>query len=518
MRSPADTVPGPGVLVVGCGAAGRAAARWLRSAGREVTVADTRPEAALGAAAAELREIGARVAAGGHPPELLEGMALVVASPGVPPSVPLFEAAGRARIPVWGELELGYRALGEPAERLIAVTGTKGKSGVVTLLADALRRSGREVAAAGNLGAPLTSFAGRAAPETLLVVEASSFMLARIVRFRARAAVLLAVSADHLDWHPSLAHYRDSKARIFENQVPGDRIVADAADPAARELAAAAARRTGAGRLPFGGPPGAHDPEVVFTEADDRGLLEKRCGGRREVLADPQTLSRPGRHHRRNLAAAAAAGSLFGATREALEAAAAAFTGMPHALEELPPVAGVRFVNDSRATNPAATRAALQALREEALREAGRPPAIHLILGGILKGGSFAALEPDLGGVAAVHALGRTRERIAAEIRSVPVRLSKNAGDGLEDAVRAAFEAARRTTAAGRESHGGPDSPNRSDTPAGPAPVVLLSPACSSFDGFANYADRGERFRALAADLRARFDDDPGPPAAGGRA
>lgn len=495
MRKTADPIPGPRVLVVGCGAAGRAAARWLRSAGREVTVADARPESELGAAAAELREIGVRIAAGGHPPELLEGRSLVVASPGVPPGVPLFRAARRARIPVWSELELGYRALGEPAQRLIAVTGTKGKSGVVTLLADALRRSGREVAAAGNLGAPLTSFAGRSTPETLLVVEASSFMLARIVRFRARAAVLLAVSADHLDWHPDLAHYRNSKARIFENQTPGDRIVADAADPVALALADAAARRSGAARLPFGGSPGAHDPEVVFTEADDRGRLERRSGGRREVLADPAALALPGRHHRRNLAAAAAAGSFFGVTREALEAAAAAFAGMPHALEELPPVAGVRFVNDSRATNPAAARAALQALGE-----ATPPPAIHLLLGGILKGGSFADLEPALGSVAAVHAFGRTRERIAAEIRSVPVRLPENTDAGLNDAVRSAFAAARRAAA---------------EHPSGPAPVVLLSPAGSSFDGFANYAARGERFRALAAALRARFGDSPGPPAPG---
>lgn len=502
MRKTADPIPGPRVLVVGCGAAGRAAARWLRSAGREVTVADARPESELGAAAAELREIGVRIAAGGHPPELLEGRSLVVASPGVPPGVPLFRAARRARIPVWSELELGYRALGEPAQRLIAVTGTKGKSGVVTLLADALRRSGREVAAAGNLGAPLTSFAGRSTPETLLVVEASSFMLARIVRFRARAAVLLAVSADHLDWHPDLAHYRNSKARIFENQTPGDRIVADAADPVALALADAAARRSGAARLPFGGSPGAHDPEVVFTEADDRGRLERRSGGRREVLADPAALALPGRHHRRNLAAAAAAGSFFGVTREALEAAAAAFAGMPHALEELPPVAGVRFVNDSRATNPAAARAALQAIREGALRETGSPPAIHLLLGGILKGGSFADLEPALGSVAAVHAFGRTRERIAAEIRSVPVRLPENTDAGLDDAVRSAFAAARRAAA---------------EHPSGPAPVVLLSPAGSSFDQFANYADRGERFRALAAALRARFGESPGPPAPGGR-
>ena len=504
MGSATSTVPGPRVLVVGCGAAGRSAARWLAASGREVTVADARPEAELGEAAAELRAIGAQLAPGGHPPELLRGTALVVASPGVPPSVPLFSAARRAGIPVWGEMELGYRALGEPAERLIAVTGTKGKSGVVTLLADALRRSGREAAAAGNLGSPLTSFAGRSSPETLWVVEASSFNLAGISRFRAGAAVLLAVSEDHLDWHPDLAHYRNSKARIFEKQIPGDRIVADAADPVALELAETAARRTGAALLPFGGPPGWRDPEVVFADGPDRGPIEKRSGGGREVLADPAALTLPGRHHRRNLAAAAAAGSFFGVTREALEAAAAAFAGMPHALEELPPVAGVRFVNDSRATNPAATRAALEALAEEALAEAEPAPRIHLILGGILKGGSFAELEPALSGVAAIYAVGQTRERIAAEIRSVPVSLQDSLDAAAEAALRSALEAARRTRSA-------------DDRP----PVVLLSPACSSFDQFASYRDRGDRFRALAARLRDRSRNDrrgdPVEPAGGRR-
>lgn len=508
MGSATSTVPGPRVLVVGCGAAGRSAARWLAACGREVVATDSRPEAELGEAAAELRAIGARLALGGHPPELLAGTALVVASPGVPPSVPLFAAARRAGIPVWGEMELGYRALGEPAERLIAVTGTKGKSGVVTLLADALRRSGREAAAAGNLGSPLTSFAGRSSPETLWLVEASSFNLAGISRFRARAAVLLAVSEDHLDWHPDLAHYRNSKARIFENQIPGDRIVADAADPVALELAETAARRTGAALLPFGGRPGARDPEVVFADGPDRGPdrgpIEKRAAGRRRVLADPAALTLPGRHHRRNLAAAAAAGSFFGVTREALEAAAAAFAGMPHALEELPPVAGVRFVNDSRATNPAATRAALEALAEEALAEAEPAPRIHLILGGILKGGSFAELEPALSGVAAIYAVGRTREQVATEIRSVPVSLQGSLDAAAEAALRSALEAARR----GRSAYG-------------PPPVVLLSPACSSFDQFASYRDRGDRFRALAARLRDRFGNDrrgdPVEPAGGPR-
>lgn len=481
MGESSSAVPGRTALVLGLGASGTAAARCLAALGREVTAADARPEPEVAEAAAALREIGVRVRPGGHPPESLAGQDLVVASPGIPPSVPILAAARSAGIPVFSELELGYRALGEPSGRLVAVTGTKGKSSVVTLLADALRRSGRPAVGAGNLGAPLCSFFGASpAPgssaEPLLVLEASSFMLAGISRFRAATSVLLAVTEDHLDWHPDLDHYRASKARLFENTQPGDRIAADGGDPVAADLALAAAARTGAYYLPFGGPPGEHGDEVLLTGDGPATRIERRTGNRRTLLADTARLRLPGAHQRRNLAAAAAAANLLGAERPAIEAAAAAFAGMPHALEELPPAAGVRFVNDSRATNPAATRAALAALAE-----ADPPPEVHLILGGILKAGRFADLDPALPGVREIQAIGSSRERAAAEITSVPVSLR----DSLDEAAAAAFAAARKTAER---------SPN-------PAPVVLLSPACSSFDQFESYLARGERFRELAARL-----------------
>ena len=486
--SPSPRVPGRTALALGLGVSGTAAARCLAALGREVTAADARPESEVAEAAAALREVGVSVRCGGHPLEFLEGCDLVVASPGIPPSTPILAAARSAGIPVFSELELGFRALGEPAERLLAVTGTKGKSSVVTLLADILRRSGRPAEGAGNLGAPLCSFFGAPAVsggEPLLVVEASSFMLAGTSRFRAGTSVLLAVTEDHLDWHPDLDHYRASKARLFENLRPGDRIAADAGDPVAAELALAAAARTGADYLPFGGRPGGRDDEVLLTGDGPAGRIERRTGGERTVLADAARLRLPGGHQRRNLAAAAAAASLFGVERPAIEAAAAAFAGMPHALEELPAAAGVRFVNDSRATNPAATRAALAALAE-----ADPPPEVHLILGGILKAGRFADLEPSLAGVRTIQAIGESRERAAAEITSVPVSLR----DSLDDAVAAAFAAAGKD-AVGKEAAG-------KDAAAGRAPVVLLSPACSSFDQFESYRARGERFREAAARLR----------------
>jgi len=463
MAHPPDTVPGPEVLVLGAGASGQAAAGYLCRIGRRVLVADSRPEAKIQAASA-LRSLGARVHCGGHPPSLLSGMSLVVTSPGVPPTTDILKAARREGVPVWGELELGYRALGEPAERLVAVTGTKGKSTVVTVLAEALRAQGTPVRACGNLGEPLTALAGSFGEGEVAVVETSSFQLATIARFRARTAVMLEVGEDHLDWHPDLLDYRRSKARLFENQAASDWVVFDGDDPVASGLARNGAAASGAGLLPFGGPAGAHDPEVVL----DAGRVVRRDGAATRVLASLAVLRLGGRHQRKNLAAAAAAGSLLGVRRDAMEAAASGFSGLPHALEEAGSVAGVRFVNDSRATNLQATRAALEALSGDAR------DGIQLILGGILKGGRFAELEGSLGPVEGIQAIGRTRDRIAAEIRSVPVEVH----DTLEEAMETALLRSRR---------GG---------------IVLLSPGCSSFDLFENYGDRGRRFCAAVARLR----------------
>jgi UDP-N-acetylmuramoylalanine--D-glutamate ligase len=455
-------IPGPNVLVLGAGASGQAAARHLGRIGRQVLVADSRAETGIPAVPA-LRSLGARVHCGGHPPALLAGMSLVVTSPGVPLTTDILQSAHREGIPVWGELELGYRALGEPADRLVAVTGTKGKSTVVTLLAEALRRQGTPARACGNLGEPLTALAGSFGPDEVAVVEASSFQLAAIVRFRARIAVMLEVGEDHLDWHPDLADYRRSKARLFENQTASDWVVCDGDDAVASGLATSGAGRSGARLLPFGGPSGAHDPEVLL----DSGRIVRRDGAATRVLASLSVLRHPGRHQATNLAAAAAAGSVLGVRRDAIEAAAAGFPGLPHALEEAGSVAGVRFVNDSRATNLQATRAALDALSGEA------GGGIQLILGGILKGGRFADLEGSLDRVAGILAIGRTRHRIAAEIRSVPVELHET----LEEAMETALERSR------------------------PGGIVLLSPGCSSFDLFENYGDRGRRFCAAVERL-----------------
>ncbi len=488
VRSSPPGIPEGGVLVLGAGVSGLAAARFLASGGRPVAVVDDRPAEEI-ERAEDFRSLGVRLLGGGIPATPPEDVRLIVASPGILPSAPIFRAAGEAGVPVWGELELGYRALGEPAERIVAVTGTKGKSSVVTLIAEALRREGVPAVAAGNLGTPLTRFAAEdpdeasgsagPGPDPVFVVEASSFQLARIERFRPRVAVLLAVSGDHLDWHPDLDHYRSSKAQLFRNQTAEDWVVFDGRDEVASGIARAAVRRTGAHPLPFGDPDAAADPAVVMEDGA-RGRALRRDGSRLTPLARFAALRVPGAHARRNLAAAAAAASVFGAGQEAIEASARAFEGMPYALEEVGTVDGVRFVNDSRATSLAATTAALEALAEEV-----PPRSVGLILGGILKAGRYRDLEGNLDRVAGVWAIGQSRSRVADDIESVPVTLC----DSLEEAVRGAFDAVReRGAAASGEGRG----------------VVLLSPGCSSFDQFASYARRGQAFAEVARDLGAR--------------
>lgn len=482
-------IPEGDVLVLGAGASGLAAARFLSAAGRSVTVADDRPPEAIGRAE-DFRECGAGLPGRGLPTGVPDGVGLVVASPGIPPSAPVFAAAEAAGVPVWSELELGFRALGEPADRIAAVTGTKGKSSVVTLTSEALRLQGIPAAACGNLGIPLTAYAVAGSAEaaslppggvrdTVFVIEASSFQLSRIARFRPRAAVLLAVSGDHLDWHPDLDHYRASKARIFENQTPADWAVFDREDPVASGIAEAAAAETGAQALPLGLPRAGRAPQVVM-ESGVRGRVVYVAAGRVRPLARFASLRVPGEHGRRNLAAAAAAAQLFGAGQTAIEAAARSFAGMPHALEEVGMAEGVRFVNDSRATSLAATTAALEVLSEEA-----PPRSVALILGGILKAGSYGDLEEHLGCVAGVWAIGESRDLAVEAIRSVPATRC----DSLEEAVQGAFDDLRTRFPAGAAASRG---------------VVLLSPGCASFDQFPSYARRGRRFTQIARQLGAR--------------
>jgi len=385
------------VLVLGLARSGRAAAAALERRGVEVVRAD--------------RELG-----NDGELSLLDGIELVVKSPGVPAEAPLVATAHGRGMPVWGEVELGYRLLPNP---LLGVTGTNGKTTTAEWLGFIL-----DAPVAGNVGRALTELDGALAPEQLVVCELSSFQLEDIDELRPRIAVLLNLEPDHLDRHGSFDAYRDAKLRVFENQTSGDTAVVPRGFPVDRP-----ARR------------------VEFT-ADD------------ELPAEP---SLRGAHNRENAAAATAAARAAGAPDEAIARGLREFRGVPHRLEAAGERRGVRYVNDSKATNVAAALRALAAYEEEPVR---------LILGGSRKGEDFAPLAAALGpNVRAVYVIGETADELA---RAIP------------DVIRAGDLATALDRAAAA---------------AQPGEVVLLSPASASYDQYANFEERGEEFKRLVANL-----------------
>jgi UDP-N-acetylmuramoylalanine--D-glutamate ligase len=344
---------------------------------------------------------------------LLRGVDVVVKSPGVPGEAPLLAEARARRVPVWSEVEFGYRQL--PAgTRLVGVTGTNGKTTTTELLGAVFGAAGRSVAVAGNVGTPLTTVRGA----DWVVCELSSFQLEDVRTLACEVAVLLNLEPDHLDRHGSFEAYRDAKLRIFE--------------------------RARAKIVPRGlGLPG-----IEFA-ADD------------SLPAEP--LIR-GAHNRENAAAATAAARAAGVGDDAIADALRTFAGVPHRLEPVGEVGGVRFVNDSKATNVAAARRALAAYTDEP---------VHLILGGSLKGEDFGPLAAEVGpNVRSIHLVGAAAGELAAEF-----------GDAAHD-----DETLERAVL-------------HAQAQAEPGDVVLLSPACASYDQYANFEERGDHFRRLVVEL-----------------
>ncbi len=408
------------MLVVGLARSGQAAALALARRGVQVIGTDRgEPDTSrLAAAGVELRLRTEEEA-------LLQGVELVVKSPGVPGTSPLVAGARRRGVPVWSEVELGYRLLGAPP--LVAVTGTNGKTTTSELLGEIFRAAGRPVEVAGNVGRPLSGL-DAADPGTWVVCEVSSFQLEDIHDFRPRVAVLLNLEPDHLDRHESFDAYRDAKLRVFENQGPDDTAVAP----------------RGFGPLPGEG-------RLVEFHRTDR------------LPAEPAI---PGAHNRENAAAATAAARAAGIADDAIALALRSFPGVPHRLELVRERNGVRYVNDSKATNVAAARVGIAAFDAP----------LRVILGGSRKNETFTALADDLRARPATgYLIGETAEEIGSALESAGVR-HHHCGE-LATAVGAAANDSRR------------------------GDVVLLSPACASYDQFRDFEERGEAFRRLVEEL-----------------
>jgi UDP-N-acetylmuramoylalanine--D-glutamate ligase len=415
-------------LVVGAVRSGVAAAGALARRGVAVRLHDSRLDVEPQVPIEVELALGVR-----DPAALLAGVDLVVRSPGVPGSAAVLVAARTAGVPIWSEVELGFRLLPDGC-RLIGITGTNGKTTVTGLTAAMVAAGRLPVAAAGNVGTALTGVAETVSEGTVVVCELSSFQLEDVHALRCDAAALLNVTPDHLDRHGSLAEYGRCKLRIFERQREVDVAVLNGDDPWVAALAAI----PGAGR------------RIVThgASADALGFATSA------LLGD---------HNRENVAVAAALAAGVGVGEDAIARGLASFAPVPHRLEPVGVVAGVAYWNDSKATNVEATLKALTAFS---------PGTIRLILGGSDKGADFAPLAAALVGVvASAYLVGPAGARMLPGLSRVPTRHFPT--------FAAAFGAARADALAGD--------------------VVLLSPACASFDEFSSYEARGERFRQLVA-------------------
>lgn len=439
------SLAGRKVAVIGAGVSGRAAVCRLVEAGAQVLLADAKTPAEMAEAVREAQELGARVVGGFERLEQLGAVDLIVFSPGVPREHPALRAARAAGVECWGTLELGYRLCPSP---IVAVTGTNGKGTTCRLLSDMLSAAGIHHILAGNIGTPLADEVGRAAPHMPAVVEVSSFQLEGIVDFRPRIAALLNIAPDHLDRHPTMRDYIRAKTRIFENQRPEDFAIVNGDDEMAYEVAKAS-RAT---RLMVSDGYEGADAAVL------NGQITLMLWGRREVVGPASDFPLRGRHLRMNLLVAAVTARLLGAPVEAIAQAARNYRPPEHHLQGVGEIDGVEFINDSKATNPAAATADLEAM--------DRP--FVAIVGGKDKGADFTRLGALLTERArAVILIGEAAERIALTLGEVPYQRAST----LEEAVAVAA----RLAVAGD--------------------AVIMAPACSSFDMFRDYAHRGHVFQ-----------------------
>jgi UDP-N-acetylmuramoylalanine--D-glutamate ligase len=446
-------VTGKRVTVVGAARSGLAAAKLLVDRGAQVTLSEAR---AASPEAERLRTTGVTLELGGHKTGTLTSADLVVLSPGVPPNQPAVQAARERGVEVIGEVELASRWL---QGRVIAITGTKGKSTTTELTGRILEAAGFAVMVGGNIGRPLSAQVAGSTPETLHVVETSSFQLEQIDTFHPWIAVMLNFSPDHLDRHPSVEAYGAAKGRIFENQEPGDWAVVNADDPSVLELA-----RVGrAARRYF-----ARHKEIAEGTAIENGWIVDRGRQKSERLVPLDAIHLIGPHLVADVMAAATVGVIAGAAPAAMTAAVESFHGLEHAMELVAEIGGVRFVNDSKATNVES------ALRSVESFDADLVP----IMGGRFKGGDLGLLRPALASRAkAVVAIGEARALIRDSLGST---VTVHEAASLDEAVEKAFEVAK------------------------PSGVVLLAPACASFDMFRDYAERGRIFKEAVARIADR--------------
>jgi UDP-N-acetylmuramoylalanine--D-glutamate ligase len=444
---------GKRVLVVGLGRSGAASAFFLQEHGAKVTVSDEKSEAQLQTEISALLDRGISIETGRHGERTFRDQDLIVVSPGVPSDQPQIQLARTMGIPVIGEVELAFRFL---EGRVVAITGSNGKTTTTTLVGEILAKSGKKTLVGGNIGTPVISLAGKSTADTISVLEISSFQLETIRQFRPWIAAILNITPDHLDRHHTFQAYVDAKARMFENQKSDDFAVLNADDPACVALKG----KVKAGLFWFSRKQAIENG--AFLKGDE---IVFRRDGKEQLILSRGEIQLKGAHNLENVLAAVAMTMLAGCAPEQVRRAVSEFRAVEHRLELVTTVNGVAFYNDSKATNVDATVKALESF----------PGNIHIILGGKDKGSDYTTLAPLLHQRAKqVYLIGAAAEKIASQVQgAAPLARSGT----LERAVRQAFEAAK------------------------PGDIVLLAPACASFDQFDNYEHRGRVFKELALAL-----------------
>ena len=442
------------VLVVGIGKSGIAAAHFLRARGARVTISDARPATTI-AELNPLLDAGIMVETGSHGLLTFRRQDLIVVSPGVPLSVPELKQVRALGMRVLGELELGTQFLqGE----VLAITGSNGKTTTTSLLGEILQASGRPTLVGGNIGLPVVDMVPASTPQTANVLEVSSFQLETIESFQPHIALVLNITPDHLDRHGSFENYAAAKARITENQTPQDFLILNAEDKPTQMIAA----KTKAQIFWFS--PSRQVKQGAFVHGE--GIYFRAAEGLPpEPVLPVAEIPLAGAHNVENVLAAVCAARLAGVPADTIRRAVAAFKAVEHRLEFVREVAGVRYFNDSKATNVDATAKAIAAF----------PGGVHIILGGKDKDSDYTPLAPLLRDrVRTVITIGSAADKIRAQLSGAAPILGAGT---LDQAVAVAREKAE------------------------PGDVVLLAPACASFDQFESYEHRGRVFKQLVSAL-----------------
>jgi UDP-N-acetylmuramoylalanine--D-glutamate ligase len=448
-------IKGKRVLVIGMGKSGIASALFLADQGARVAISDTKSEQELHHEIPQLLDRGIQVEAGYQGERIFKEQQLIVISPGVPYDAPHLVQARQAGIPVIGEVELAARYV---KGKFVAITGSNGKTTTTTLIGEIVATSGKPTMVGGNIGTPAISFIASATDDTWIVLEVSSFQLETVETFHPCIAVVLNVTPDHLDRHHTFENYAAAKARIFENQTADDFAILNADDA----TCVAMAKKTKAAVYWFSRQQPVERGSFVLEDK----IFWRDTKAELEVMPISE-IGLKGAHNVENVLAAVCAGMLAGIAPADIRRAVGQFKAVEHRLEYVATIRGVAYYNDSKATNVDATIKALESF-------SGR---IHLILGGKDKGSDYSVLNPLLAErVKRVYTIGAAAGKIESQIKGAPVSSSAT----LDNAVRQAGELATS------------------------GDVVLLAPACASFDQFVSYEHRGRVFKDLVKQLEAR--------------